>query len=61
MKIQIMIKTVYGVDKFYPADELAYKFANLIGAKTFNINQLKIIKSMGYEIEEVQLPKLGKL
>ncbi len=53
MKIQIKVKSVYGVERIYPVNDTAVKFGRLVGTKTFTKEQLKIIKDLGYEIEEV--------
>lgn len=53
MKLQIKIKSVYGVKRIYPADEIAEKFTKLINTKTFSEEHLAIIKSLGYEIEQL--------
>ena len=44
-------KTVYGIDHFYPINDTAKIFANLLGQKTLTIDQLKTIKLLNYEIE----------
>ena len=54
MKLEIEKKNVYGVDRFYPSNDTAHKFAKLIGLKTFSLDHLKQIKDLGYEIVQVQ-------
>lgn len=53
MKIQVVIKTVYGNDLCYPFCTKAKLLAKLIGAKTFNLTQISVVKELGYEIELV--------
>lgn len=48
--ITIEIKIIYGNKLIYPVCESAVKFASLVNAKTFNLNQLRIIRDLGYEI-----------
>ena len=44
-------KNVYGVDRFYPVCEKAKRFAMLTNTKTFNLDILAIIKSIGINVE----------
>ena len=41
----------YGKQFFYPHNETALKFCQLLGSKTLTKEQLVLIKSMGIEIE----------
>ena len=50
----VRIKNVYGNELIYPACGTAQTFANLIGAKTFNKTQLRMIQSLGYTIQQAQ-------
>ena len=52
----ITTKSVYGQERYYPSCELASKFSGLLGVKTFTLDKLKIIKSMGIEIKVKQNP-----
>ena len=49
-------KSVYGQERYYPSCELSSKFSELLGTKTFTLDKLKIIKSMGIEIKVKQNP-----
>jgi hypothetical protein len=51
----LTIKIVYGVPKIYPADGnlTANRLARLVGAKTFNAQQVADIKALGFEIQYV--------
>ena len=51
----LMIKIVYGVPKIYPdpSNATALRLAKLIGAKTFNAQQVADIKSLGFDIQYV--------
>lgn len=53
MKIHVEIKIVYGVERVYPACELARGFAALTGGATLTDRALRIIKDMGVEIVDV--------
>ena len=48
MKIQVKVKNVYGNDLVYPTCETGYKFAELLKVKSFNSQQINIIKKLGY-------------
>jgi hypothetical protein len=43
-------RNVYGNIKFYPVNDLAKQFANLIRQKTFDVQNLADIKGMGMTI-----------
>ena len=49
----LTIKIVYGVPKIYPNpnNATALRLAKLIGAKTFNAQQVADIKALGFEIQ----------
>ena len=47
MNITVEIKTIYGVDKIYPACEVSRTFAKIAGTKTLTIETLEHIKSLG--------------
>lgn len=51
--IKLNIKNVYGVERIYPACDVSAKLAQLTGRKTFDVNDLNIIKSLGYDLEYV--------
>jgi hypothetical protein len=55
--IKVKLKTVYGVDRFYPVCENAKRFALLTNTKTFNLNIISIIKQIGINVE-LETPKL---
>lgn len=50
MKITVLIKNVYGNETIYPACETAKKFAALTGKKTFSMNDINLIKTLGYSV-----------
>lgn len=54
MKLQVTIKSVYGVPKIYPKCDIAQKFCKLLGTKTLTDDAVTVIKSIGYSIEVVQ-------
>jgi hypothetical protein len=49
----LTIKNVYGVPKIYPdsSNSTALRLAKLIGAKTFNAEQVALIKALGFQIQ----------
>lgn len=51
MMIQVEQRNVYGNIKFYPMNDLAQKFADLIRQRTFDAQNLADIKRMGMDIE----------
>ena len=51
--IKLIIKNVYGVDRVYPACEVAENLALLTKKKTFDWYDLRIIKDLGYELEYI--------
>ena len=55
--IYVTIKNVYGNELVYPACDDSNSFAQLTNTKTFNANQLRTIKALGYNIE-VKTPSL---
>jgi hypothetical protein len=48
--VQIEIKTNYGNEAIYPANDTAAKFANLVGKKTLSRVDLAIIANLGFDI-----------
>ena len=56
MNIKIQIKTVYGVDKVYPACPTSAIFARMIGTKTLSDSALRDIAALGYNIE-IETPR----
>ena len=50
MHITVQVRSVYGNDLVYPADEPALLFARLVNAKTFNAVQLGTIRALGYAV-----------
>lgn len=53
MKLEIETKNVYGNDLIYPKNETAQKFAVLLKKKTLTIEELKLIKELGFQINQV--------
>jgi hypothetical protein len=50
MAITVAVRSVYGKELVYPADDQAALFAALAGAKTFNALQLRTIRALGYAV-----------
>ena len=53
MQIKLIVKTIYGVKKYYPACEISKKLVELTGHKTFTLRNIEALKSVGYKIENV--------
>lgn len=51
MHALVTIKTIYGQDRVYPANDVAYALAALLGAKTFTREQISKAKELGYTFE----------
>ena len=47
----VTIKTIYGQDRVYPANDVAYALAGLLGSKTFTREQIAKAKELGYTFE----------
>ena len=58
MIITVAVRSVYGNDLVYPAEDAAATFAALIGAKTFGARHLGLIRALGYTVHVAagQLP-----
>lgn len=50
-KITVKIKSVYGVDKIYPACEYSQIFCKLVRQSTLTQQDINYIKALGYEIQ----------
>lgn len=50
MNVIVEQRNVYGNIKFYPANDLAQKFANLMKQKTFDARNLFDIKELGITV-----------
>ena len=50
MTVIVEQKNVYGNIKFYPVNDLAQRFAELMRQKTFDVQNLADIKRMGMTI-----------
>jgi len=53
----VEIKTVYGNETIYPANDTAQVFADLIGTKTLSRLKLALIQGLGYSVQ-VKAPTL---
>lgn len=53
----VEIKTVYGNETIYPANDTAQVFADLIGTKTLSRLKLGLIQALGYTVQ-VKAPTL---
>jgi|FreactTroBogLake_1042271.scaffolds.fasta_scaffold04645_3 hypothetical protein len=48
--IKVEVKQVYGNERIYPACDTSNKFIKLTQSKTFNRNDINVIKSLGYDV-----------
>jgi len=49
--IEVEVKDVYGVTKYYPICEKAQLFADIAGTKTLTLQAIKKIEALGYSIK----------
>lgn len=54
MKIQVTIKSVYGTDTIYPANDAARTLAMIAGTKTLTLRTLKQAKQLGHSVEYIE-------
>jgi hypothetical protein len=59
--IKVKMRNIYGNPLIYPICERAILFADIADTKTLNVAQLRRIETLGFEIVELQSPKLGTL
>ena len=55
-KVIVQVKTVYGIERYYPANDQAYHIANLAKQTTLTDRELRLVAKMGFELE-FQHPK----
>jgi hypothetical protein len=53
MEIQVIVKSVYGNTLVYPVCDKAKLLAKLVGKKTFTVDNLSIIRDLGYTVNYV--------
>ena len=61
MKIEIIIKNVYGNQLIYPNCDTSKAFSNIAKTKTLSIENLKTISSMGYHVQLVDETNIEEL
>lgn len=49
--VKVMIKTAYGIERIYPANDTAKLLLALIRRATFYRSDLETIKALGFEVE----------
>ena len=52
MKVEVIVRNEYGNVRAYPGNREAELFAKLAGTKTLTLEALRVIKDLGYEIEQ---------
>jgi hypothetical protein len=55
MELQVTIKSVYGVERIYPANDTAHKFIALLGSASFTRRNIDHIKALGYTVTQVMV------
>jgi hypothetical protein len=53
MKCEVEMRDVYGRTVYYPVNSVASLFCKLLGSKTLTVSQLKIIRTLGYQISSL--------
>ena len=53
---QVTVKNVYGVDKIYPANDVAEIFAKIAGTKTLSNTDLLDMERLGFGIAVIGQP-----
>ena len=56
--VRVQVKSNYGNALIYPVCETAKMFAQLTGNKTLRMNDIEIIKKLGFRIEQIVAEKL---
>lgn len=51
--VQVRVRNVYGVDKFYPVNDAAKVFASIARQTTLTDEVVRQIKQLGYMVEAV--------
>jgi hypothetical protein len=54
--IKVFVKNVWGNERYYPANDQAFRFASLVGQATLTGSQIKTIMSMGFTLETTAAP-----
>jgi len=52
MEILVVVKTVYGLRKIYPANDAAKAVAAIAGTKTLSVENLRCAKLLGHAVRE---------
>jgi len=59
MEVKVLKREVYGTVRFYPLNDAAHKFADLLDRRTLYLSELTQIKELGFKItvehEEVNI------
>ena len=58
MHALVTIKTIYGQDRVYPANDTAMALVALLGSKTFTREQIAKAKELGYTFE-IKAPEVA--
>lgn len=54
IKIQVLVRSVYGNELVYPLCEQGKEFAKMVGRKTLTARDLASIRKLGFEVEVVR-------
>ena len=53
--IFVKVKSVYGVDRVYPACAVSELLAGLVGNKTFSREHVRILREIGFELNPAKV------
>ena len=53
LDVKVSLKKAYGREMYAPENETAQLFCDLVGAKNLTIDQLRIIRKLGFKVEAV--------
>ncbi len=53
-QIKVMIRSVYGVERIYPACEISKALADFKERLTFSRHDIELLKSIGFNVEIIQ-------
>ena len=54
MEVKVKIKSVYGTEKIYPANDKAEAFCEMLQQTTLTRNDIAYIKQLGFEVVVAQ-------
>ena len=58
--VEVEVRSVYGNNMIYPANDVAERFTNLTGKKTLSRTDLANIRALGFAVKEIASKKPAK-